>query len=75
MSKLSNGEDTTALLMNGNVATFASQASLLLNRFVNAEMLLLALTAPYNAAFSRMIHVKKFQIPGRLWSIAQTAQC
>ena len=47
----------TALLMNGNVATFAFRASLLNNQFVNAEMLLLALTALYNAAFNRMIHV------------------
>ena len=74
MFNLSNGEDTTALLTNGNVATFASRASLLLNRFVNAEILLLVLTAPHNAAFNRMIHVKKFQVPGRHWSIAPMAQ-
>ena len=47
----------TALLMNGNVEPFASRASLVHNLFVNAEMLLLALTALYNAAFNRMIHV------------------
>ena len=60
--------------MNGNVATFASRASIVLNRFVNVDTLLLVLTALYNAAFNRTIHVTKFQVPGRHWSIAQTAQ-
>ena len=75
MAKLSSGEDTTALLTNGNVATIASRASLFLNQFVNAEALLSVYVAPYNAALNRKIHVKTFQIPGQQWSIVPMEKC